>query len=168
MLQELMMRHPEDKIGTSIEEEITLFPYGYPDEMDFIDNFSGTSVEERTITKEKLYMRFNNIRRKNPPMLPISDNSLRTKTISDVLINGNKIKLLEPIQLNVEFVNQRYILYNEDLKLSAISNYLEMAVSEIKEEFSFLWDNYVKCPEEELTEGGKRLRNKLMRIANEL
>lgn len=168
MSQELMMRRSEYKIGTRVEEEITFFPYGYPDEMDFVGNFSGTSVEERIITKEKLCTHFNNIRRKNQPILSISDNSLRTKTIRDVFINGNKIKLLEPIQLNVEFVNQRYILYNEDLKLSAISNYLEMAVNEIKEEFSFLWNNYVKCPEEELTESGKRLRNKLMRIANEL
>lgn len=168
MSQELTMRHPGYKIGTRIEEEITLFPYGYPDETDFVGNFSGTSVEEVIITKEKLYIYFNNIRRKNPPILSISDNSLRTKTIRDVLINGNKIKLLEPIQLNVEFVNQRYILYNEDLKLSAISNYLEMAIGEIKEEFSFLWSNYVKCPEEGLTEGGKKLRNKLMRMVNEL
>lgn len=160
-MQKLMPKYlDKDKIGTYIGEE--------NDEIDFASNFSGTSIE--TWPYGKKWSHIYNIydRPKFRSMIPTPENSLRIKTIHEVLINGNKIKLLEPIQLNIKFRNQYYILYNEDLKLSAINNRLDMAISEIQEEFSFIWNSYVTCPEEELTEGAKRFRNKLKRMVDEL
>lgn len=92
---------------------------------------------------------------------PPPENPLRRLPISEVLINETKAKLSEPFSLNIQFENQHYIVSHADLGLLAVSGSLDKAVTEIQEEFSELWEEYVTCSEEELTEDAKALRAKL-------
>lgn len=98
---------------------------------------------------------------------PISlKNPLRRLSISEVFINDRKVKLSEPLSIKIQFEDQHYILSHDDLGLLAISGMLDNAVNEIQEEFSELWNEYVTCPEEELTEDAKALRAKLMGLVD--
>jgi hypothetical protein len=100
---------------------------------------------------------------------PISlENPLSRLSISEVFINERKVKLSEPLSVNIQFEDQHYILSQDDLGLLAISGILDNAVNEIKEEFSELWIEYVTCPEEELTEDAKALRAKLIGLVENI
>ncbi len=92
---------------------------------------------------------------------PPQQNPLRRLSILEVLVNEKKVKLSEPLSLNIQFENQHYIASHDDLGLLAISGSLDKAISELQEEFSELWKEYVTCPEGELTEDAKALRAKL-------
>jgi hypothetical protein len=100
---------------------------------------------------------------------PIShENPLSRLSISEVFINERKVKLSEPLSVNIQFEDQHYILSQDDLGLLAISGILDNAVNEIKEEFSELWIEYVTYPEEELTEDAKALRAKLIGLVENI
>jgi len=100
---------------------------------------------------------------------PISlENPLRRLSISEVFINERKVKLSEPLSMKIQFEDQHYILSHDDLGLLAISRMLDNAVNEIQEEFSELWNEYVTCPEEELTEDAKALRAKLIGLVENI
>lgn len=100
---------------------------------------------------------------------PISlENPLSRLSISEVFINERKVKLSEPLSVNIQFEDQHYILSDDDLGLLAISGKLDNAVNEIQEEFSELWNEYVTCPEEELTQDAKALRAKLIGLVENI
>lgn len=100
---------------------------------------------------------------------PISlENPLSRLSISEVFINERKVKLSEPLSVKIQFEDQQYILSDDDLGLLAISGKLDNAVNEIQEEFSELWNEYVTCPEEELTEDAIALRAKLIRLVENI
>ena len=86
--------------------------------------------------------------------------------ISEVFIKNDKIKLSKIINLKVQFENGQFIVSYKDLGLLAVNDILDRAIQEIKKEFSFLWDSYVLCPEEELTKSGIIFKNKLKKYIN--
>lgn len=92
---------------------------------------------------------------------PHPENRLRRLSIPEALINETKVKFSEPLLMNIQFENQHYIFSHDDLGLLSVSSSLDRAISEIQEEFSELWEEYVTCPEEELTEDAKEFRAKL-------
>lgn len=91
-------------------------------------------------------------------------NSSKQLALSEVFINEKKAVLHKPLLLNIQLEDKHYILSQDELGLLAISSSPKQALKEIQEEFSDLWKEYVTCPEEELTEGAKRLRAKLQSV----
>lgn len=101
---------------------------------------------------------------KNEAACIIRKNSSEQLTLSEVFINGKRVTLDKPLLLNLLFENEHKIVSYDDLGLLAISDSIKQALDEIQEEFSDLWKEYVSCPEDELTEGAKRLRAKLQSV----
>ncbi|CAG0975720.1 MAG: hypothetical protein OIN86_07955 [Candidatus Methanoperedens sp.] len=81
--------------------------------------------------------------------------------LSEFFINRKRVTLSKPLLLDIQLEDKRYIVSYNDLGLLAISSSRKQALQEIQEEFSELWEEYVICPENELTEGAKRLKAKL-------
>lgn len=101
---------------------------------------------------------------KNEAACIIRKNSSEQLTLSEVFINEKKVTLSKPLPLTLQFENEHKIVSNDDFGLFAISDSPEQALQEIQEEFSDLWEEYVTCPEEDLTEGAKRLKAKLQSV----
>lgn len=81
---------------------------------------------------------------------------------------NKKMRLLKPLILNliveksVDNNNDTYILEHNELGLFAIQKTLERAKEQIRDQICELWKEYIRCPEDDLTVGGIRFRNKLL------
>lgn len=86
--------------------------------------------------------------------------------LDEISFEDKKIKLVRPIILDINVERgiryDIYILSNEDLKLFAMQKSLKESSAEIQEEFCELWEEYVECPESDLTEKAMELKKKLM------
>ncbi|PKL58453.1 MAG: hypothetical protein CVV34_02210, partial [Methanomicrobiales archaeon HGW-Methanomicrobiales-5] len=70
------------------------------------------------------------------------------------------------INLEVDFEDEEYILYNNDFNLLVTSKNLKEGMAEINREFVLLWSDYVEEDINNLTEGGIRFREKLLSLFN--
>lgn len=77
------------------------------------------------------------------------------------------LSLRVPINLEVEFENDEYILYNDDFSLLVTCNDLKDGVDRINGEFKLLWFDYVEEDVSKLTEGGVQFREKLLSLPAE-
>ena len=86
--------------------------------------------------------------------------------LDEISFKDKKVKLSKPLEVNIDIEEgiryDIYILSNEELKLLAIQKSLNDASIEIQEEFYELWEEYVDCPENELTIGAIDFKKKLM------
>lgn len=72
--------------------------------------------------------------------------------------------LKEAIPINVAFENEQYILSNDEFGLLVVEQSMELAFKEAQEELAVLVEEYVDIPEDDLTEGAKKFRNKLVSL----
>ncbi len=149
----------KSKNVTSISKEPSMrFVYPYYDDIAYADNFfcTGGIAQMMGIVGEMRGLCEDN------PACTVETGLPREIPLAEVFINKTKAKLTEPLLLNILFEKQNYIVSHDDLGLLAVSDTLDKAIREIQEEFSLLWKDYVTCPEDELTEGAKRFRVKLV------
>lgn len=79
----------------------------------------------------------------------------------------NTKELNRAINLEVDFEDNEYILYNADFKLLVTSKDLKDGMDEINNEFMELWSDYVEEDINNLSEGGILFRKKLLSVFNE-
>ncbi len=92
---------------------------------------------------------------------PALKNQSEQFLLSEFFINKKRVTLSKPLLLDIQLEDNQYFVSYNDLGLLAINSSRKQALQDIQEEFSELWDEYVICPENELTEGAKRLKAKL-------
>jgi len=98
------------------------------------------------------------------------DNEVSIENVSQYRLKTMKVdgidrELTESVLIDVDFEDDYYIASNDDIGLLAARPKMAQVVDEIKEELAVLWQEYVAVDENELTAGGKDLRNKLISIA---
>lgn len=73
-------------------------------------------------------------------------------------------QLKEAIPISVIFENEQYILSNDEFGILVVEQNMELAFKEAQEELAVLVAEYVDAPEEDLTEGAKKFRNRLINL----
>lgn len=93
---------------------------------------------------------------------------LKYLNYTHVKFDTDRIKeLAKPINLEVDFEDEEYILYNSEFNLLVTSKDLKEGMEEINKEFLLFWSDYVKEDINNLTEGGIGFREKLLSLFNE-
>lgn len=92
---------------------------------------------------------------------------LKYLQFSQVKFDKKTVKeLAKPINLEVDFDDEEYILYNNDFNLLVTSKNLKEGMDEINREFVLLWSDYVEEDINNLSEGGIQFREKLLSLFN--
>lgn len=89
--------------------------------------------------------------------------------LSHFEINKYKIGLIEkqlnePISIDIVFESEQYIASNDELGLLVVAPSMKLANEGIQEEIAILLSEYVDIKEQELTEGAKEFRKKLIKL----
>jgi len=92
---------------------------------------------------------------------------LNSLPLTHIRFNEDIRELRYPIDLEVEFENDEYILYNNEFNLLVTSDNLKDGVERINDELKLLWLDYVEEETGNLTEGGVVFRNKLRSLLDE-
>lgn len=88
--------------------------------------------------------------------------SLKHINIKSFMIGKVEKHLKDPISVNVIFENDQYIVSNDEMGLLVAAHSMKNAYEEIQEELAILWSEYVNVDENELTNGAKQFREKLI------
>ncbi len=72
--------------------------------------------------------------------------------------------LKEDVPIDLIFENDIYIAYNDNLGLLVAAPSMKETIEGISEEFVILWSEYVEIEEDELTDGAKNFRDKLIKL----
>lgn len=128
------------------------------------------NIEEDTIKNLKKLIKVSGIENKNG-YIEISDersiNSVESLPLDEIKIEGALKKFKLPLELEVEFENEHYIISNDDLGLLVVSDNLKKGIEGIKEEFNTLWDYYVNDTPDNLTTSAIEFRNRLFSLIEE-
>ncbi|KAF5046628.1 hypothetical protein DSECCO2_468810 [anaerobic digester metagenome] len=92
---------------------------------------------------------------------------LESLPLTHIRLDGDLRRLRYPVDLEVEFEDGEYILYNNEFNLLVVSDNLKDGVERITDELRLLWLDYVGEEETNLTEGGVAFRNKLRSLLGE-
>jgi hypothetical protein len=93
--------------------------------------------------------------------------SLKQINIKSFQIGRVEKRLKDPISVNVVFENDQYIVSNDVMGLLVAAQSMKSAYNEIQEELAILWSEYVNVDENELTNGAKQFRNKLIDLVGQ-
>jgi len=87
---------------------------------------------------------------------------LQNLPLPKIKLLGQVMRLKEPLQLNILYEDDRYIISHDGLNLLVVSSSLKEGVEGINEELEILWDDYVKSSAEELSHDAIELRNRMI------
>jgi len=93
--------------------------------------------------------------------------SLKQINIKSFRIGKVEKHLKETISVSVVFENDQYIVSNDEMGLLVAAQSMKIAYGEIQEELAILWSEYVNVDENELTDGAKHFRKKLIDLAGQ-
>jgi hypothetical protein len=97
----------------------------------------------------------------------ISESHVKQINIKSFQIGRVEKRLKYPISVNVVFENDQYIVSNDVMGLLVAAQSMKSAYNEIQEELAILWSEYVNVDENELTNGAKQFRNKLIDLVGQ-
>lgn len=80
---------------------------------------------------------------------------------------NKEIQLLSPLTLKIDYQDDLWLMENEDLGIICAEKDYIKCLDDIQEEFFFLIDKYVKANDEKLTEGARKLKNKILKLIKE-
>ncbi len=85
-------------------------------------------------------------------------------TIKNFKKDSIEKRLKEAIPIDIAFENEQYVLSNDEFGLLVVEQNMELAFKEAQEDLAVLVAEYVDVPEDDLTEGAKKFRNKLVTL----
>jgi len=91
----------------------------------------------------------------------------RSNKITHIRLDEGIYKLRYPIDLEIEFESDEYILHNNEFNLLTTSRDLKDGIERIGDELKLLWLDYSEEETRNLTEGGIIFRDKLHSLLNE-
>lgn len=94
--------------------------------------------------------------------------SLNSIKITSVCYNELKLEFYEPFALEYIKEDNGYIYDNDDLEMYLYGETVKELKESFYEDLVVSWKLYVKCEEEELTDGAKELRKKLLNLIKEI
>jgi len=84
--------------------------------------------------------------------------------INKYKLNSIEKQLNEPISIDIVFEGEQYIASNDELGLLVVAPSMKLANDGLQEEIAILISEYVDIKEQELTEGAKEFRKKLIEL----
>jgi hypothetical protein len=84
--------------------------------------------------------------------------------LREVTLKDQKISLREPIDLEVQYEDDEYIVSNDVFHLLVTSQSLKDALQAVDEEFAELWKEYVESDQKTLTKDAKEFRAKMISL----
>lgn len=80
----------------------------------------------------------------------------------------DKVRALKtPLQLDVKYYDEKYVITNEDIDVRVISKTMNEALEGISEQIDALWSVYVEADTGRMNAGAKELRKKLISLFRE-
>ena len=92
---------------------------------------------------------------------------LKSLPLTHIKFDGGIRELQYPIDLDVEFEGDEYILYNNEFNLLVTSSNLKEGMERVGNELKLLWLDYAEEETGNLTEGGIVFRDKLRSLLDE-
>jgi hypothetical protein len=86
--------------------------------------------------------------------------------VDHINVDGNTLRLMEPITANVTYQDSMYFCQNEDLGIVSMSAKLEDCVRSFQEEVVFLFNEYGKEDDDRLTKDARELKRKILHYIN--
>ncbi len=93
---------------------------------------------------------------------------LRRKALYKIQLKDRIVSLMNPINLDVIYQDEQYIVTYDKLRLHFFAGNLKDAVEGINEEIEMLWEDYVEADEDELSEDAIELRDELISMFNRI
>ncbi len=87
---------------------------------------------------------------------------LKYMPLYNIEIRGRNLDLKEPLDLDLLYEDDRYIVSNDKLHLMAVGPNLKDAIEGINEEIEILWEDYVEASLDELSEDAMEFRKKII------
>jgi hypothetical protein len=106
---------------------------------------------------------------KNPVHPKTLDRILKTISSETGISKEVKLKdkvreLKTPLQLEVNYYDEEYVVTNKDIGLRVISKTMKDALEGISEQIDSLWSAYVEADTSRMNAGAKELRKKLISL----
>ena len=89
---------------------------------------------------------------------------INTISIPKFLVNDDLITFKQPINAEVEFENEQYILSEDTLKLLVVAKTIEEGINGIKEELSHIGEDYILANERELNGDAIKFKKYLLSL----
>lgn len=87
--------------------------------------------------------------------------------IPNFLLKNKFITFKQPLNIESEFVNEQYILSNDELKLLVVAKNIKEGINGIKEELKIIWEDYILAAEKELNGDAIKFKKYLLSLIEE-
>ena len=87
--------------------------------------------------------------------------------LNKIQLGPYDLKLKEPLKASLDFIDEKIVLENDKYKLLAIADDWDEALSQLQEQFVFLWEEFTQASDKELSEEGIIFKNKLLKQVEE-
>lgn len=87
--------------------------------------------------------------------------------IPNFLLKKKLITFKQPLNIESEFVNEQYILSNDELKLLVVAKNIKKGINGIKEELKNIWEDYILADENELNDDAITFKKYLLSLIKE-
>jgi hypothetical protein len=88
--------------------------------------------------------------------------ALRYMPLPNIKIRGRSLYLREPLDLDILYEDDQYMVSNDKLHLMAVGPNLKDAIKGINEEIEILWEDYVEASLDELSEDAVEFRRRMI------
>jgi len=82
-------------------------------------------------------------------------------SVNHININGKTLRLAKPITANITYRDNVFFCQNEELGIVTMSAKLDDCIKEFQDEILFVWNEYGKEDDNRLTNGAKKLKEKI-------
>lgn len=92
---------------------------------------------------------------------------ITTLNLQKLSWKDKEIQLLSPLTLKIYYQDDLWVMENENLGIICAERDYNRCLEDVQEEFFFLWEKYGKADVKKLTEGARKLKNKILKLIEE-
>lgn len=85
-----------------------------------------------------------------------------------IISNGKELELKKPLSITIDWQKKNWIMKNLDLGIITTAKEYDSCLKEFKDEFYFVWTQYGLANDNELTNGGRNLKKKILSYLEEV
>lgn len=82
--------------------------------------------------------------------------------------DNHKFKLLRPLELDINFVDELWEGENRDLDIFLVASDMDELIASFQEEFFVIWDVYSREPDSNLTTKAQQIKENLLKLVTEV
>lgn len=91
----------------------------------------------------------------------------RKLLLQRVVRGDDELILKEPISIDIDYKNDNWVLENHDLGIIVIDKDYDVCLRSFQEEFFFIWEEYGKTDDSQLTVGAHELKQRLHSLVHD-